>query len=229
MAERGKKDNIKVLWSVSMSAPCFSPTMNQLTFMKSFVSLEAVKNRSALLHSLDLVRHFSGSSNGVLEMVKHHVCIRIFLKLHVMRVREIFVSYGKAYLRSYQAFLRMGILGIQLPRMLGKADIALSRVFVELRVARSCLFMNFHRGFCTQEVLLVDSSPDQFGALFRRYLARGFPRQVQLRRYSLVHCFDLDQCDSLKNLSFYLSWPHHKHRFPEAGQKCSNLTSPKNF
>ena len=46
----------------------FSPIVNKLTFMKSFVPLEAVKNRSLLFLSLDLVRHVSGSSMMFLKL-----------------------------------------------------------------------------------------------------------------------------------------------------------------
>ena len=47
---------------VDVFAPCFSPTMSQLTIMKGFVSLEAVKNRHIFLFSLDLAHQFFGSS-----------------------------------------------------------------------------------------------------------------------------------------------------------------------
>ena len=59
------------------------------------------------------------------------------------RVLEIFVLCGKARLRSYQAFTHMGILEIQLPRMLGNTDTALWRFFVELRVPHNCLLHKF--------------------------------------------------------------------------------------
>ena len=67
---------------------------------------------------------------------------------------------------------------------------------------------------------------DQSGAS-SDHLARGFQRQVKLRLHYFVHLFDHDKCGSLKNSGFDLSWPHHKHRFPEASWRCSNLISPK--
>ena len=44
---------------------------------------------------------------------------------------------------SYRAFLRIGTLGILLPRMLGNVDIALWRFFLELHGARNCLLYKF--------------------------------------------------------------------------------------